>query len=66
MGLCAAHESTLLGWRRLRLGTGHAAVDLPYPLAASGLGVAAVGQWLVYDPATLGYAASQKHEVRLQ
>lgn len=67
---CKVHVDPAASYLRV-LGTsgidrGYAAVDLPYPLAASGLGVAAVGQWLVYDPATLGYAATQKHELRLQ
>jgi hypothetical protein len=45
---------------------GYAAINLPHPLAASAVGTNVVAQWLVYDPATLAYAATQMHALRLQ
>ncbi|MFY9346030.1 MAG: VCBS repeat-containing protein [Planctomycetota bacterium] len=44
---------------------GYAAVDLPFQFVPT-LGAAIVAQWLVFDPATLAYAASSKHQLRAQ
>jgi hypothetical protein len=48
------------------LDRGYAALDLPHPLTATAVGTDVVAQWLVYDPATLAYAATQMHGLRLQ
>lgn len=45
---------------------GYAAVDLPFQLAPAGLGLGVVAQWLVLDPLTHAYAATQMHALRLQ
>ena len=45
---------------------GYAAIDLPRPLASSFVGTNLVAQWLVYDPATRAYAATQMHALVLQ
>jgi hypothetical protein len=45
---------------------GYAAVDLPYPPTTAISGTTAVGQWLVFEPATLAHAATQMHGIRLQ
>jgi hypothetical protein len=44
---------------------GYAAVDVNVHLAAT-LGTIVQAQWLVFDPATSGYAATSKHQLRLQ
>lgn len=44
---------------------GYAAVDLPVQLAAT-LGTIAQAQWLVYDPQTGAYGATEQHQLRLQ
>jgi hypothetical protein len=43
----------------------YAAVDWSTPLVAT-LGVAVAAQWFVFDPATLTYAATAKHAMRVQ
>jgi hypothetical protein len=45
---------------------GYAAVDLPHPLTAAAVGTDVVAQWLVLEPATGAYAATQMHAIRLQ
>jgi FG-GAP-like repeat len=45
--------------------SGYAQVDMPLPLVAT-LGTAYAAQWLVLDPTTLAYAATSRHEFRLQ
>jgi hypothetical protein len=50
----------------LGIDRGYAAVDLPYPLTAAAIGTDAVAQWVVFDPATLAFAATQMHAIRLQ
>jgi hypothetical protein len=45
---------------------GYAATDLPHLLSATAVGTDAVAQWLVFDPATVAYAATQMHAIRLQ
>lgn len=44
---------------------GYAAVDLPHPLSAAATGTDVVAQWLVLEPATGAYAATQMHAIRL-
>lgn len=44
---------------------GYAAVDLPVQLAAT-LGTIAQAQWLVYDPQTGAYGATEQHQLQLQ
>lgn len=44
---------------------GYAAFDLPVAMAATG-GTLLAAQWLVLDPATLAFAATQRYEFRLQ
>jgi len=46
------------------LDAGYATVTAPLTVATTGFAVAA--QWLVLDPATLGYAATPRHELRVQ
>jgi hypothetical protein len=60
----AASALTLTG--TTGIDRGYAAIDLPHPLAASAVGTNIVAQWLVYDPATLAYAATQMHALKLQ
>ncbi len=48
------------------LDRGYAFADLPRPLSTSTLGTAIVGQWLVFEPSNLDFAATQKHQLRLQ
>lgn len=45
---------------------GYAAVDLPFQLSPAGLGTPLVAQWLVFDPASLGYATTAMHALRGQ
>ena len=45
---------------------GYAAVDLPFQLTTSALGISLVAQWLTFDPATLHYGATARHELRAQ
>ncbi|MFY9345726.1 MAG: VCBS repeat-containing protein [Planctomycetota bacterium] len=45
---------------------GYAAVDLSLHCAAAGLGTVFSAQWLAFDPATLAYATTSKHQLRLQ
>ncbi|MFY9342071.1 MAG: VCBS repeat-containing protein [Planctomycetota bacterium] len=45
---------------------GYAQVELPRPLSPLTIGTSLVAQWLLFDPATLDYAATQKHQFRLQ
>jgi hypothetical protein len=47
------------------LDRGYAHVDMPRPLTAT-LGTAIAAQWLVFDPTTFDFAASQRHQLRLQ
>jgi hypothetical protein len=47
------------------LDRGYAAVDLPHPLSAAATGTDVVAQWLVLEPATGAYAATQMHAIRL-
>jgi len=47
------------------LDRGYAAVDLPHPLSAAATGTDVVAQWLVLDPATAAFAATQMHAIRL-
>lgn len=69
-GDCSVYVDGTATWLRVTgaagLDRGHAAVDLPHPLSASTVGTDAVAQWLVYDPLTLDYAATQMHAVRLE
>lgn len=44
---------------------GYAAVDLPHPLSAATTGTDLVAQWLVIEPASGAYAATQMHAIRL-
>ena len=53
---------TTLGTNGIDAGYGH--VDLPQQFAAT-FGTRLVTQWLWFDPATLGYGASEVHELRL-
>ena len=43
---------------------GYAAVDLPFPLTTVEKGLQIAAQWLVFDPATLVYAATAMHQLR--
>jgi hypothetical protein len=45
---------------------GYAAIDLPYPLSPAAVGTEVFAQWLVLEPATGNYAATQRHSIRLQ
>ena len=45
---------------------GYGAVDLNFHLVPAGLGTVITAQWLVFDPTTFGYAATQMHELRMQ
>jgi hypothetical protein len=45
---------------------GYAHIELPRPLAAATLGTGLVGQWLLFDPTTLDFATTQKHEFKMQ
>lgn len=54
---------TLVG--NARDDTGYAAIDLPWPMTGVG-GLHLAAQWLVLDPATLGYSASRRMEFRIQ
>jgi hypothetical protein len=54
-------------WRTLGttgIDRGYAAVDLPFFFTTSALGTNIVAQWLVFDPTTLAYAATAKHELK--
>jgi hypothetical protein len=67
---CELYVSPDISFARV-LGTsgidaGYAAVDLPVHCTAAGLGTVVSAQWLAFDPATLAYAATPKHELRLQ
>jgi hypothetical protein len=50
------------------LDRGYAAVDLPFPLVTSVFVIGSVvqAQWILLDPASLAYAATSKHQLRLQ
>ena len=58
------HHLRLLG--TTGIDRGYAAVDFPFHLTASALGISIAAQWLVFDPVTLGYGATAKHELRAQ
>jgi hypothetical protein len=65
---CHAYVTPDIGDFRL-LGTngidrGYAFVDLGARCAPA-LGLVVSAQWLALDPATMGYAATQKHQLRL-
>jgi hypothetical protein len=45
---------------------GYAFANLGHNLAGAGLGTAYNAQWVVFDPATGGYAATAKHQLRVQ
>ena len=45
--------------------TGRSAPGQPAPSESRITSTSVVAQWLVYDPATLAYAATQMHEIRL-
>jgi hypothetical protein len=45
---------------------GYSFVDVPRNLASAGLGTAYNAQWVVFDPSNLGYAATAKHQFRVQ
>ncbi|HZN37423.1 MAG TPA: hypothetical protein VFD82_01395 [Planctomycetota bacterium] len=66
---CELHVGPLASeWRILGttgIDRGYAAVDFPFQLVPT-LGTSIVAQWLVFDPATLAYAATAKHELRGQ
>lgn len=44
---------------------GYAAVELPHPLSAAATGTDIVAQWLVLEPVTGAYAATEMHAIRL-
>lgn len=48
------------------LDSGYAEATVPRPLSTSTLGVAIAAQWLVFDPLTFAYAATQKHQLWIQ
>jgi hypothetical protein len=45
---------------------GYAASDQPFGLTAAAVGVPIVGQWLVLDSSTLGFALTRVHHIRAQ
>jgi hypothetical protein len=59
-----ASTFTVLGTTRIDLGYGF--VDLPQRFAPATTGLRIAAQWLLFDPATLAYAASEVHELSLQ
>ena len=44
---------------------GYAAVELPYPLSGAAAGTDVVAQWVVLEPVTGAYAATELHAIRL-
>jgi hypothetical protein len=44
---------------------GYAAVDLPHPLSTATTGTRVYAQWLVLEPSTAAFAATQVHAIRL-
>jgi hypothetical protein len=59
-----AHYLRLLG--TTGIDRGYAAADLPFHLTASALGTSIAAQWLVFDPVSLDYGATAKHELLVQ
>jgi hypothetical protein len=43
--------------------SGYAAVDMPFQLSTATTGTDLVAQWLVFDPATLAFAATELHHL---
>ena len=57
-------------WRITGSGPGHdrgyAFVDLPFALSATAAGIDVFAQWLVLDPVSLEFAATELHVLRGQ